>query len=60
MIIESNSAPITNLSIFIIEKVTATNLTSITVKKLKDQTLLVEVEKIFYGKWQFHNISVKT
>ena len=35
IIIESNSAPITNLSPFIIEKVISTNLTPITVKKLK-------------------------
>ena len=35
IIIESNSAPITNLSPFIIEKVISTNLTPISVKKMK-------------------------
>ena len=34
MIIESYSAPITNLSLFIIEKVVSTNLTPVTVKKI--------------------------
>ena len=41
IIIESNSAPITNLSPFISEKGISTNLMPITVKKLKNQTLLV-------------------
>ena len=45
IIIESNSAPITNLPPFIIEKVISTNLTPIAVKKLKNETLLVKVEK---------------
>ena len=45
IIIESNSGLITNLSPFIIEKVISTNLTPITVKKSKNETLLVEVEK---------------
>ena len=35
IIIESNSAPITNLSPFITEKVISTNVMPITVKKLK-------------------------
>ena len=65
IIIESNSAPITNLSPFIIEKVISTNLTPITVKKLKNQTLLVEVEKRKHADFllkmtKFQNISVKT
>ena len=65
IIIESNSAPITNLSPFIIEKVISTNLTPITVKELKNQTLLVEVEKRKHTDFllkmtKFHNISVKT
>ena len=65
MIIESNSAPITNLVPFKIEKVISTNLTPITVKKLKNQTLLVEAEKIKHADFllkmtKFHNINVKT
>ena len=65
IIIESKSAPITNLSPFIIEKVISTNLTSIAVKKLKNQTLLVDVEKRKHADFllkmtKFHNISVKT
>ena len=65
IIIESNSAPITNLLPFIIEKVISTNLISITVKKLKNQTLLIEVEKRKHADFllkmtKFHNISVKT
>ena len=65
IIIESNSASITNLSPFIIEKVISTNLTPITVKKLKNETLLVEVEKRKHADFllkmtKFHNISVKT
>ena len=65
IIIESNSAPITNLSPFIIENVISTNLTPITVKKLKNQTLLVAVEMRKHADFllkmtKFHNISVKT
>ena len=65
IIIESNRAPITNLSPFIIEKVISTNLTPIIVKKFKSQTLLVEVEKRKHADFllkmtKFHNISVKT
>ena len=45
IIIESNSDPINNLSPFMIENVISTNIMPITVKKLKNQTLLVEVEK---------------
>ena len=65
IVIESNSAPITNLSPFIIEKVILTNLTPITVKKFKNQTLLVKVEKRKHADFllkmtKFHNISVKT
>ena len=45
IIIESNSVPITNLSPFVIEKVISINLTTITAKKLKNESLLVEVEK---------------
>ena len=48
-----------------IEKVISTNLTPITVKKLKNQTLLVEVEKRKHADFllkmtKLHNISVKT
>ena len=65
IIIESNSAPITNLSHIIIEKVISTNIKPITVKKLKNQTLLVEVEKRKHADFllkmtKLHNISVKT
>ena len=65
IIIESNSALITNSSPFLIEKVISTNLTPIAVKKLKNQTLLVEVEKRKHADFllkmtKFHNISVKT
>ena len=65
IIIESHSAPITNLSLFIIEKVISTNLTPITVKKLKNQTQLVEVKKRKHTDFllkmlKFHNIIVKT
>ena len=64
--IESNSALITNLSPFIIERVISTNLKSITVKKFeKNQTLLVEVQKRKHANFllkmtKFHNIIVKT
>ena len=66
IIIESNSAPITNLSSFMIEKVMPTNLTPIIVKKSKEnEALLVEVEKrkhvdFLLKMTKFHNISVKT
>ena len=65
MIIESNRAPITNLSPFKIEKVISTNLTPITVKKLKNETLLFEVEKRKHADFllkmtKFHNSRVKT
>ena len=65
IIIESKSTPITNLSPFIIEKVISTNLTPITVWELKNQTLLVELEKRNHADFllkmsKFHNISVKT
>ena len=65
IISESNIAPITNLSPFIIEKVISTNLTLITVKKLKNQTLLAEVEKrrhfdFLLKMTMFYNICVKT
>ena len=54
-----------NLSPFIIKKVISTNITSITVKKLKNQTLVVGVEKRKHADFllkmtKFHNISVKT
>ena len=45
MIIELSSLPNTNLSPFIIEKVISGKSTPISVKKLKNGTLLVEVEK---------------
>ena len=65
IIIESNSALIINLSPFIIEKVISTNFTPITIKKLKNETLLFEVEKkkrtdFLLKMTKFHNISVKT
>ena len=64
IIIESNSALITNLSPFVIEKVISTNLTPITVKKLKVK-LLVEAKKRKHADFllkmtKFHNNSVKT
>ena len=45
IVIDSMETPITQLSPFIIEKVISSNLTPINVKKLKNQTLLVEVAK---------------
>ena len=45
IIIELSSLLSTNLSPFIIEKVISGNLTPISVIKLKNGTLLVEVEK---------------
>ena len=63
IIIESNRALTSNLSPFIIEKVISTNLTPITVKKFKKSNFSRWKRGntlIFYWKWQFHNISVKT
>ena len=45
IIIESTEMPITNLFPFLIEKVISSNMTPVHVKKLKNQTLLVEVDK---------------
>ena len=51
--------PITNLSPFLIEKVISSNMTPVHVKKkIKNQTLLVEVDKRKMTK--FHTINVKT
>ena len=47
--IESKSLPITSLSPFIIEKVILSNITPKSVKKLKNDTLLIEVEKRKHG-----------
>ena len=65
IIIESSSFLITNLSLFIIEKVISVNFTPITVKKLKNWTLLVEVEKkkhanLLLKMTMLYNIPVKT
>ena len=58
--IESKSSPITSLSLFIIKKVILSNITPKSVKRLKNDTLLVEVEKenmrIFCWKWQCSTI----
>ena len=45
IIIESTETPITNLLPFLIEKIISRNMTPVHVKKLKNQTLLVEVDK---------------
>ena len=63
--IESKSSPITSLSLFIIEKVISSNITPKSVKKLKNDTLLVEVEKRKHADFllkmtMFNNIAVKT
>ena len=63
--IESKSSPITSLSLFIIEKVILSNITPKSVKKLKNDTLLVEVEKrkhvdFLLKMTMFNNIAVKT
>ena len=66
MIIESTETLITNLSPFVIEKIISSNNKPITVKKkkLKNQTLLVEVEKrnvdFLLKMTRFYNITVKT
>ena len=57
--------PITNLSPFLIEKVISSNMTPVYVKKLKNQTLLVEVDKrrnanFLLKMTKFHIINVKT
>ena len=64
-IIESSSLPIIDLSPFIIEKVISGNLTPTPAKKLKNGTLLVEVEKkkhvdFLLKMTMFNNIPVKT
>ena len=63
--IESKSSPITSLSPFIIEKVISINVTPKSVKKLKNDTLLVEVEKRKHADFllkmtMFNNIAIKT
>ena len=65
MIIESTETPITNLSPFLIEKVIPSNMTLLHVKKIKNQTLLVEVDKrknadFLLKMTKFHTINVKT
>ena len=65
IVIESTETPITQLSPFIIEKVISGNLTPINVKKLKNQTLLVEIAKKNYADFllkmtRFHNTAIKT
>ena len=64
-LIESTETPITNLSPFLIEKVISSNMTPVHVKKLKNQTLLVEVDKrknadFLLKMTKFHTINVKT
>ena len=65
IIIESTETLITNLLPSVIEKVISSNIKPITVKKLKNQILLVEVEKrnqddFLLKMIRFHNITVKT
>ena len=66
MVIESTETLVTNLSPFVMEKIISSNNKPITVKKnkLKNQTLLVEVEKrnvdFLLKMTRFHNITVKT
>ena len=65
IVIESRETPITQLSPFIIEKVISSYLTPIYVKKLKNQTLLVEVTKKKHANFllkmtRFHNTTIKT
>ena len=65
IIIESSGLPVTNQSLFIIEKVISSYLTSISVKKLKTGILLIEVEKKKHADFlrkmtMFDNIPVKS
>ena len=65
IIIESTETPITNLSPFLIEKVISSNMTPVHVKKLKNQTLLVEVDERKNANFllkitKFHTMNVKT
>ena len=65
IIIESTETPITNLWPFLIEKVISSNMTPVHVKKLKNQTLLVEVDKrknadFLLKMTKIHTINVKT
>ena len=65
IVIESTETPITQLSPFIIEKVISSNLTPINLKKLKNQTSLVEVAKkknadFLLKMTRFHNTVIKT
>ena len=65
IIIESTEMPITNLSLFLIEKVISSNMTHVHVKKLKNQTLLFEVDKrknadFLLKMTKFHTINVRT
>ena len=64
IITESTETPITNLSPFLIEKELSSNMTSIHVKRLKNQTQLVEVAKKKNADFllkitKFHTINVK-
>ena len=65
IIIESTETPITNLSPFLIEKLISSNMTPINVKKLKNQTLLIEVDEkknadFLLKMTKFYTINVKT
>ena len=65
IIIESTELPITNLSPFLIENVISSNMTHVNVRKLKNQSLLVEVDirknaDFLLKMIKFHNINVKT
>ena len=63
--IEFKSSPIMSLSPFIIEKVISSNISPKSVKKLINETLLIEVEKRKHADFllkmtMFYNIAVKT
>ena len=65
IIIESTEMPITNLSPFLIEKVISSNMSPVHVKKIKNQSLLVEVDKrknadFLLKMTKFHTINIKT
>ena len=65
IVIESRETPIIQLSLFIIKKVISSNLTPINVKKLQNQTLLVEVANnkhvdFLLKMTRFHNTAIKT
>ena len=66
IIVESAGMPITNLSPFLIEKVISSNMnTTVNINKLKNQTLLVELDKrknadFLLKMTKFHIINVKS